>query len=468
MHQQSDPKQLYFQDLGPRKVVADFEGGTLSSDAGALLLREVDLREKILDRFARCFTDRRDQRFVEHPLRQMLAQRVYGIALGYEDLNDHDQLRFDPLFAAVCQCKDPLGRRRLREEDKGKALANKSTLNRMEGGGWRESRHKKVSYDEVKIGRFLVDQFLDTYNGGRAPGRIVIDVDATDDELHGKQQGAFFHGFYNCYCYLPIYVFCGDHILAAKLRPSNIDACAGTDEVLEPIVCQIRRRWPRTQIIIRGDSGFAREWLMSWCEARGVDYVFGLARNTRLRQRLDVPLREAAKLYQATGKPARVFKDFRYRTRESWSHARRVIGKAEFLSGGENPRFVVTSLSKDHWPARELYERLYCARGEMENRVKEQQLYLFADRTSSALMRSNQLRLYLSAVAYVLIGELRRVALAGTELANAQCHTIRLKLLKIGARVTLSVRRLVVHMASGYPYQLLFRKALENIQFAFP
>jgi hypothetical protein len=468
MYQQSDAKQLYFQGLGPRKVVADFEGGMLSSDGGGLLLREVDLRERFVDEFARCFSDGRDRRYVEHSLRQMVAQRLYALALGYEDLNDHDQLRYDPLFAALCQSEDPQGNDRRRERDVGKALSNSTSLGRMERVGSAPDRYHKISCRKQKIREFFVGHFLKYYNEGQPPKWIVIDVDATDDELHGNQQGRFFHGYYRCYCYLPLYIFCGDHLLAAELRSSNIDASAGTDEELEPIVEQIRERWPQTQIIVRGDSSFAREWLMSWCEDHGVDYLFGLARNPRLRRRINPQMREAQAIHRRTREPARVFKDFRYRTLDTWSRARRVIGKAEYLPGGENPRFVVTSLSKGAWPAQKLYQELYCARGELENRVKEQQLYLFADRTSATMMATNQIRLWFSSAAYLLMNELRRVGLPDTELAHAQCDTIRLKLLKVGARVTVSVRRLVVNMATGYPHQALFGKALANIQAAFP
>jgi hypothetical protein len=466
---QSDTKQLYFQGLGPRKVVADFDGGTLTSDAGGLLLRETDLAFGVIDNFTECFTDYRKQEAIEHPLRQLAAQRVFGICLGYEDLNDHEQLRYDPAIAALCGRVDVEGRDREREEDKGKALAGKSTLGRFESAGedvGPKSRYKKISYDRMRVERFFVDHFLRRYNSGCQPGQIILDLDATDDPLHGKQEGRFFHGFYNCYCYLPLYIFCDDYLLAAKLRPSNIDAAQGADEELERIIGQIREVWPKVKIVVRGDSGFCREWLMSWCEEHGVDYLFGVARNKRLRVAIESEMEQARELHKESGKAARIYKDFQYRTLDSWSRSRRVIGKAEYLEGGENPRFVVTSLPKKRWPATLLYGELYCARGEMENRIKEQQLYLFADRTSSATMRANQLRLWFSSVAYVLMNELRQVALRGTELARAQCHTIRLKLLKIGARVTVSVRRVVIHMAGGYPYQRLFHTVLARIQAA--
>ena len=467
MQIQCDEKQFHFQGLGPRSVVGDFDGGTMTSDAGGLLLREIDLAMGIIDGFTSCFDDRRNQESVEHPLRQLVAQRVFGICLGYEDLNDHEQLRYDPMIAALCNRVDITGEDREREEDRGKALAGKSTLQRFESAGSTidpTSRYKKISYDENLGERFLVDHFLRCYNNGEQPQEIVLDFDATDDPLHGKQEGRFYHGFYNSYCYLPLYIFCDEYLLAAKLRPSDIDGALGADTELERIVEQIHDAWPDVKIIVRGDSGFCREWLMSWCEEHRVEYLFGVARNTRLRAAITEEMQQARVLHQKTGRASRVYKDFHYCTRRSWSRSRRVIGKAEYLDGGENPRFVVTSLPKNRWPARKLYEKLFCARGEMENRIKEQQLFLFADRTSSATMRANQLRLWFSSVAYVLMNELRQVALAGTELARAQCHTIRLKLLKIGARVTISVRRIVIHIATGYPHQTLFQKALTRIQ----
>jgi hypothetical protein len=471
MHQQCVSEQLQFKGLGNRKIVAGFDGGTITSDAGGLVLREVDQRCGILDSFAECFIDHRHAGYCEHGVRQMLAQRVYGICLGYEDINDHDQLRYDPLFAALCEQDDVEGRRRKRAGDSGKALAGSSTLQRLEsarGEGSEESRYHKIFYDEGKIGRFFVEHFLAHYNGGTEPEQIVIDVDATDDPVHGTQEGRFFHGYYNCYCFLPLYIFCEGYLLAAVLRPSNIDASFGTDTELERIVTHIREQWPDVKIIIRGDSGFAREWLMGWCEDNGVEYLFGLAKNNRLKKAIGAEMQQARLQQADTGESSRVYGELRYRTRKSWSRERRVIGKAEYLCGGENPRFVVTSLDCHLWPAQKLYEDLYCARGDMENRIKEQQLYLFADRTSAASMRANQLRLWFSSVAYVLMHQLREVGLRGTELANSQCHTIRTKVLKIGARVVTSTRRVVIHFASGYPYQDLFRRALRQIQAAYP
>jgi hypothetical protein len=471
MQLQCATDQFEFQGLGNRKIVASFDGGTITSDAGGLILREVDQRCKMLDSFSECFTDRRHRSYCDHDVRQMLAQRVYGICLGYEDLNDHDQLRYDPLFAALCEQEDVEGRGRKRTDDSGKALAGSSTLQRLEsarGEGAEESRYHKIFCDEGKIERFFVQQFLAHYNGGKKPEQIIIDVDATDDPVHGTQEGRFFHGYYNCYCYLPLYIFCEGYLLAARLRPSNIDASLGTDTELERIVAQIRERWPQVRIIVRGDSGFAREWLMTWCEDNGVEYLFGLAKNNRLKKAIGTQMQQARLQYADTGEASRVYGELCYRTRKSWSRQRRVVGKAEYLCGGENPRFVVTSLDSHQWPAQILYEGLYCARGDMENRIKEQQLYLFADRTSAASMRANQLRLWFSSVAYVLMHQLREVGLRGTELENSQCHTIRTKVLKIGARVVTSTRRIVVHLASGYPYQDLFRRALLRIQAAYP
>jgi hypothetical protein len=299
----------------------------------------------------------------------------------------------------------------------------------------------------------------------QAPREIILDLDATDDPLHGEQEGRFFHGYYGHYCYLPLYIFCGEMLLCARLRVSNIDGAAGSQEELQRIVRQIREAWPEVQIIVRGDSGFCREELLAWCEANQVDYVLGLAKNERLKAEITAELHQAAAEYQRTGQAARVFKEFAYQTRESWSHARRVIAKAEHLEKGSNPRFVVTSLQSHHWAARALYEDLYCARGEMENRIKEQRM-LFADRTSTAFLRSNQIRLYFSSVAYLLMQALRRLGLQGTELAKAQCTTLRLKLLKIGALMRITVRKVWVSLASGYPYQELFRQVYAQLRAA--
>ena len=359
---------------------------------------------------------------------------------------------------------DVLGAERIDPRDRGKPLAGKSTLNRLEltpVGATAESRYKKTVARHRDLEGWFIKAFLQLTPD--PPAEIVLDVDATDDPLHGHQAGRFFHGYYDGYCYLPLYVFCGEHLLCAKLRPADIDAAAGTAKVLERIVAAVRERWPRVRIIVRGDSGFCREALMRWCEERDVDYVFGLAKNGRLLRILGRAMHEAELESQATGQPARRFEDFVYRTHKSWSRERRVVGKAEHLTKGSNPRFVVTSLSVERLAARALYEDLYCARGEMENRIKEQQLCLFADRTSCQTMRANQLRLWLSGAAYVLLAALRQYGLADTELAHARCDTIRLKLLKIGAVVRVTVRRVWFSLAESYPYRALFARVYERL-----
>lgn len=454
--------QLEFQGLTRRTVVASFDGGTLSSDGGVLLLAEVDRRLGLLEQFAACFKDHRNPALVEHSIEELVRQRVFGLALGYEDLNDHDELRTDPLLASVVGKADPTGSDRRQEQDRGKPLAGKSTLNRLEWGTVKQDRYRRISLDTEAVDRFFVDVFLAAHP--QAPTEIVLDLDATDDPLHGEQEGRFFHGYYGGYCYLPLYIFCGSHLLCARLRQANVDASFGAVSELERIVTQVRQRWPEVRIIVRGDSGFAREELMGWCENHGVDFVFGLARNSRLQRALGGELTQAHALFEESGKAARVFKDFVYRTKKSWSRQRRVIGKAEHLSKGANPRFVVTSLSSEEWGAQELYEKLYCARGEMENRIKEQQLCLFADRTSTHHLSSNQVRLWFSSVAYVLLNELRRIGLQGTDLAQARCDTIRIKLLKIGAQVKVTVRRVWVHLASSYPYAGLFEQILGQLR----
>ena len=440
--------QFEFASHFSRAVVADFEGGTLTSDGGALLLRQVDRRINLLPRLARCFTDFRSPERIEHGVEQMLAQRVYGLALGYEDLNDHDPLRRDPLLNVLS------GKREL-----STALASKSTLCRLErtpDSGAKQQRYKKVRYDQQAIDRLLVGLFVESKP--TAPSQIVIDLDVTDTPLHGHQQGRFFHGFYDHYCYLPLYIFCGDQLLGVRLREANQDASAGSLEEIQRIVAQIREHWREVRIVLRADSGFCREELLRWCEDNGVEYVFGLARNDRLRRRIEKALRKAAAASKRSGKAARAYTEFRYRTLKSWSRQRRVVAKAEQIEGKENPRYLVTSLKGDEWRPRELYEQLYCARGEMENRIKEQ-LSLFADRMSAETMRANQLRLYLSAAAYVLVETLRRLALAGTTMARAQAQTIRLRLLKIGAQIRCSVRRVRLSLSSGYPWQKLFAHA---------
>ena len=433
-----------------RQVVAAFDGGDKTSDAGGLLLGATDRAIGLVGRFAACFADGRVRAQVEHTVESMVAQRVFGIALGYEDLVDHDQLRHDPVLATLA------GKLEARRTDCA-PLAGKSTLNRLEHAPSEPSRYHKIGHDGAAIERLFVDFFLEAHQ--TPPGQIVLDLDATDDPLHGHQEGRFFHGYYDCYCYLPLYVFCGRHLLAAKLRRSNIDASAGAVAEVERIVAQIRARWPQVKIVLRADSGFAREELMAWCEANGVDYLFGLARNDRLIGAIATELAAAEAESLAQGGPARRFADFPWRTLDSWSRARRVVAKAEHLPKGANPRFVVTSLPASALDARALYEDVYCARGAVENRIKEQQLDLFADRTSAATMRANQLRLWFASFAYVLLEALRRIGLRHTQFAAATCGTIRLKLLKIGAQVRKSVRRIKVAMASACPYQVEYHLA---------
>jgi Transposase DDE domain group 1 len=453
-----------FAALYRREVVAEFDGGDITTDAGGLLLREVDRRLGLTERLAACFTDHRRPELVEHTVPQLIAQRLYGLALGYEDLNDHDQLRGDPLLAVLIGKAEPEGTDRRRQQDRGKAGAGKSTLNRLEltpENADAQARYKKIVCRQQALDELLADLFLEAY--AAPPGRIVLDLDATDDPVHGNQEGRFFHGYYREYCYLPLYIVCGEFVLCARLRSSNIDPSAGALEEVERIVQQIRKRWPQVEIILRGDGGFCRDALMSWCEEHGAGYVFGLAKNKRLVKIIGRQLHEAQLQFEATKQAARVFTEFPYQTRKSWKQARRVVAKAEHLDKGANPRFVVTSLSAEQFAAQALYEELYCARGEMENRIKEQQLALFADRTSTELMRSNQLRLYLSTFAYQLMQGLRRLGLQGTEMAQAQCQTIRLKLLKIGAQIRVTVRRVCLSLATGYPFREIFGRVYANL-----
>jgi hypothetical protein len=449
---------LDFEGFDGHRVVASFDGGAITSDAGALLLRHTDKAICLFDRVAACFSDGRDPGLVVHQVRTMVGQRISAIALGYEDVDDHDALRHDPVLGLLSDGLEPKRRDCAR-------LAGKSTLNRLEHGSRvTPGRYHKIAHDDAAIERLFVDLFLEAHD---TPSReIVIDLDATDDPLHGHQEGRFFHGYYDCYCYLPLYIFCGRHLLAAKLRRSNIDASAGAVEEIARIVAHIREAWPRVRITLRADSGFAREALMAWCEENGVDFVFGLARNQRLEKRIAPALEEARNLSQARGGAARVYRDFLWSTKKSWSRRRRVVAKAECTPLGANPRFVVTSLKPDRWRARALYEDLYCARGDMENRIKECQLDLYADRTSARTMRANQLRLWFASFAYVLISALRRIGLAHTRLAAATCGTIRLKLLKIGAQVRVSVRRIKVAMTSACPHAQEFALAHARIRAA--
>jgi len=483
MQTECTPDIFGFEAVAGREVVAAFDGGAITSNAGALLLGATDRAIGMVGRLASCFVDRRSRAHVEHSVTTLVGQRIYAMALGYEDLNDHETLRHDPLMAVLA------GKLEARRSDCA-AVAGKSTLNRLELSKPEPSRYHKIGYDAEAVDRLFVDLFLEAHR--TAPKEITLDLDATDDPLHGEQEGRFFHGYYKCYCYLPLYIFCGRHLLCAKLRRADIDASAGAVDEVARIVAQIRERWPEVRILLRADSGFTRDDLMTWCEQNDVDYLFGLAKNDRLIAEIAAELAEAAEENRVSGKPARRFKDFHYRTHKSWSRQRRVVGKAEWmvpspaesesatkprgkkknkksikvgdvdlatLEGRANPRFVVTSLPANRHQARALYEELYCARGEMENRIKECQLDLFADRTSTRSMRANQLRLWLSSMAYVLISALRRIALATTSFADATCGTIRLKLLKIGAQVRISVRRIKFSMASAFPYTDVFRTA---------
>ena len=462
MQTECNRKSLEFHPLGRRKIVGRFDGGAISSDAGGLLLRECERATRIVRQFARCFTDHRDRGQIEHTAEELVGQRVYALALGYEDLVDHDALRHDPLLAALVGKLDPTGQGRKKASDRGKALAGKSTLNRLEltqEGATSSERYKKIEVNPAAVERLPVELFLQAHRV--APAEILLDMDATDDPIHGNQEGRFFHGCYGGYCYLPLYIFCGEFLPAAKLRPSNMDASFGAREEIERIVAQIRSAWPKVRIILRGDSGFCREAVMAWCEAQGVDFLFGLARNARLEKQIEDELAQAKTLFEEAHQPSRVFAEFAYRTLDTWSRARRVIAKAEHLDKGANPRFVVTSLEGD---PRRLYEQVYCARGEMENRIKEQQLSLFADRTSAATMRANQIRLWFSSVAYLLMQAVRRLALKGTAMEKAQCQTIRLKLLKIGAQVKITVCKVWVSLAEGCPYRETFLRAHENLR----
>jgi hypothetical protein len=441
-----------FATEGRREIVAEFNGGAISSDGGAVLLRETDRKMNLLPRFSQCFLDGRNPELIEHSVEQMLAQRIYGLALGYEDLNDHEQLRNDPLLRVLAGKAEP-GQQ---------ALAGKSTLNRMELGDGTSHRYKKITFWRDAIDDLLVEVFLEAH--ATAPEQIVLDIDTTDFAIHGEQEGRFYHGYYDHYCYLPLYVFAGEHVLCARLRPSNIDPSAGSRQEIERIVKRIRALWPEVKIVLRGDSGFCREELMAWCEAHQVDYVFGMARNPLLEKIVAGALEQARQQWEQTQQPARLFREFEHETVSgTWSCRRRVVAKAEHIDGKSNPRFVVTSLGAAAGAAQQLYEDLYCARGDMENRIKEQ-FMLFADRVSAATMRANQLRLYLSVMAYALLCGLRRLGLRATQLAHAQVGTIRLRLLKIGAQIRVTVRKVWMQMSSSFPLQNLFSQAVRQLR----
>ena len=456
---------LLFTDLGPRRVVADFTGGTLSTDAGALLLRETDINLGVTRALAQCFLDVRNQRWVEHSLEQMLSQRIYGLALGYEDINDHQRLRLDPLLAAACNKTDPLGEHRLNPADRGIALAAPSTLNRLELSNNRISRCHKLPHDPAQIEACLLKMGVRCLP--KQAREVVLDLDAMGHRLHGLQEGRHFNAYYDDYCYLPLYAFVGDFPLWAQLRTADHEAAHGAVAALEQMVAAIRKRCRHARIIVRGDSGFAREEIMAWCEGqKGVYYCLGLARNCVLIEKLAPAMAQARARHCLTGSAVREFAEFQYRTQDTWSRSRRVIGKAEVTREGDNPRFVVTNLppkrfqgdkDRTRFTPQRLYEELYCARGDMENLLKQQVLDLRADRMSTHHMASNQFRLWEAMFAYLLLERLRTQGLSGTELERATAGSLRLKLLKVAAQVRVSVRRVYVQLSSAYPLQALFR-----------
>src|SRR6516162_4431726 len=424
---------LTFSSLGPKAVVADFLGGRLTSDAGALLLREAGEATGLFRALDQAIPDPRDPALIVHDQRALIAQRIIALALGYEDLNDHQALRTDPALQVAAGAVP----------DEAAPLASPATLCRL------ENRIDRPTL--VRFAGALVDQFIAAHS--EPPEHLILDFDATDDPVHGHQEGRFFHGYYDQYCFLPLYVFCGDELVTAYLRPSKIDACKHARALLKLLVRRLRAAWPGVKITIRADSGFCRWRLMRWCDSHGVGYVLGLARNVVLERQAADAIAQAERRFGRTGQPQRIFDSFAYAA-GTWDRPRRVIVKAEHNAQGPNPRFLVVNVPGD---PRELYEDIYCQRGDMENRIKEQQLDLFAGRTSCHRFLANQFRLLLSAAAYVLVQALRRTALAGTQLAQAQVSTVRLKLLKVAARVAVSVRRVVLHMASSCPMQELFR-----------
>jgi Transposase DDE domain group 1 len=456
MQSDCSDRQLIFEGFAGRKVVADFNGGAVTSHGGALLLREADRAIGLTGMVARCFRDGRAAEDVVHRIETLVAQRIHGLALGYEDLNDHDELRHDPVLGLLSDTLTP-------KRANVATLAGKSTLNRLERAPETgDRRYHKISVDEPAIEEVFLRLYIAAHR--QPPKRIVLDLDATDDPLHGDQEGRYFHGYYRCYCYLPLYIFEGRHLLVAKLRKADIDGSAGAKEEIARVVAHVRKAWPDVEIWLRADSGFARDELMGWCEVNRVGYVFGMARNRRLEGMIADALAAAKAEFQATGEAVRVFKELTYRTLDSWSCERRVVAKAEHLEKGANPRFIVTSLPAGEIDGRELYEKVYCQRGEMENRIKECQLDLYADRTSAATMRANQLRLWFASLAYVLIETVRRLALEGTQLAKATAGSIRLKLLNLGAIVTVSVRRIKIAIASACPAKDVFALAHARLQ----
>lgn len=459
MKTQCRPKQLQFEGLGRRSVVADFTGGQISSDGGCLLLREIDRRYRLTERLAGCFIDHRDPELIDHSVRELVAQRVYSLALGYEDLNDHHDLSRDPLFATAVGKTDLHGVNRKQAKDKGIVLASPSTLGRVERTKTvadKSSRYEKVVCDFDRVRDVFTDVFIKSF-GRQRPKQIILDIDPSDIELHGAQEQAHYNGYYQHHCYLPNYLYCGEYPLAVTLRPSNIDGAKGVVDFVEPVIRQIRKKWPKVKIILRADSGFCREELMQYCETqKNTEYILGMGRNSRLLPRLDDLIKQAQIQYEASGQVVRLYKSFGYRTLKSWSRARRVIGKAEYGPHGSDVRFVVTSLSAKEVEAQQLYQEKYCARGEMENRIKEQQLDLFGNRASSHSFRGNHVRVWWSMAAQLLIVKFREIALRDTDYSRAQAATLRTRLFKVGALVETSVRRVHVRLSSGFPLQELF------------
>ncbi|MEQ8387050.1 MAG: IS1380 family transposase [Coleofasciculus sp. A1-SPW-01] len=479
------PKQFKFKPVKSRQVIADFQGGTVTSDAGLTLIADLDRKLQITSRFAACFTDYRQANRIDHSVESLVAQRLYGLVQGYEDVNDHEQLRHDPMFGLALGKIIGEGRQPV-------VLAGKSTLNRLEHcpetvTNRVESRYHRIGHNASAIEKLFVEWFLESYN--QPPKEIILDLDVTDDQVHGEQEKAFFNTYYNGFCYAPLYIFCGKHLLVAKLRPSNVDPADGALEELKRVIKQIRSRWSNVGVLVRGDSAYAREEIMEWCESQvGVDYVFGLSKNNRLMQMTMETQKKARASYEHHKQrvesfletlfnpetkfpevenlvsPYVLYRSINYQTQKSWSRPRRVVAKVESNHTDVKVRFVVTSISTKKVPPGELYRQKYCPRGEMENRFKEQQLELFSDRTSTHSFEGNQLRLWFSSVAYVLMNALRGRCLAATDLRSAQVGTIRTKLLKLGARLRVSVRRVLISISSGCPYKDIFATAHRCLQ----
>ena len=459
-------ENVEFGSIKGREIIGRFDGGSITSDGGSVLLQEAEKRVGVIRALSGCFEDHRDPLRIEHTVEQLLSQRIYGLCSGYEDLNDHDALRGDPLFGLICGKADPSGNDRRRERDRGKPLCGKSTLNRLELSVPDEAekdRYKKIVADTDKMDEVFVEVFLKL--SGEAPEQIILDMDPTDVPLHGNQEGRHFHGYYDCYCYLPRYIFCGNHLLSISFHTADEDPAEGAEEELSRIVKRIREVWPDTRIIVRADSTFSRESLMKRCEDSGVGFIFGLSKNSRLIGIIREDLVDAAVRYTRTGRPARIFDDFEYRTVKTWSRPRRVISKAEYGGRGDNPRFVITSLSGGEYEdAQAVYEKVYCARGDMENRIREQQYGLFSDRASAGVKSANELRMYFSAAGYVLMNAVRILGLFGTGMESAQCFTIRTKLLKIGAQIRVTARKIWISWAENYPFRRIFMQVLGNIR----